>query len=45
MSPGDFITPTGEILSALEEFDLRIAPGEFLRHRRVPPARQSTTLG
>ena len=40
-----FVTPTGEILSALEDFDLSIAPGEFFAI--VGPTRcgKSTTLG
>jgi len=51
MSPGGFITPTGEILSALEDFDLRIAPGEFFaivrshRLRQVDHARTDRGAG
>src|SRR5260370_22086079 len=40
-----FITPTGEILSALEDFDLRIAPGEFFAIVGPTGCGKSTTLG
>src|SRR5258708_39750513 len=40
-----FITPTGEILSALEDFDLRIAPGEFFAIVGPTGCRKSPTLG
>ena len=40
-----FVTPTGEILSALEDFDLTIAPGEFCRHRRSDRLRQVDNAG
>ena len=39
-----FITPTGEILSALEDFDLRIAPGEFFAIVGPTGCGKSTTL-
>jgi NitT/TauT family transport system ATP-binding protein len=40
-----FITPTGEILSALEDFDLTIAPGEFFAIVGPTGCGKSTTLG
>src|SRR5260370_32997942 len=40
-----FITPTGEILSALEDFDLKIAPGEFFAIVGPTGCGKSTTLG
>jgi NitT/TauT family transport system ATP-binding protein len=40
-----FITPTGEILSALEDFDLSIAPGEFFAVVGPTGCGKSTTLG
>ena len=40
-----FVTPTGEILSALEEFDLSIAPGEFFAIVGPTGCGKSTTLG
>src|SRR5437879_6331655 len=40
-----FITPTGEILSALEDFDLSIAPGEFFAIVGPTGCGKSTTLG
>src|SRR6476661_10042693 len=40
-----FVTPTGEILSALEDFDLTIAPGEFCAIVGPTGCGKSTTLG
>ena len=40
-----FVTPTGEILSALENFDLSIAPGEFFAIVGPTGCGKSTTLG
>src|SRR5467141_1288915 len=40
-----FVTPTGEILSALEDFDLSIAPGEFCAVVGPTGCGKSTTLG
>ena len=40
-----FVTPTGEILSALEDFDLSIAPGEFFAIVGPTGCGKSTTLG
>src|SRR5258708_23511024 len=40
-----FITPSGEILSALEDFDLAIAPGEFFAIVGPTGCGKSTTLG
>jgi NitT/TauT family transport system ATP-binding protein len=40
-----FVTPTGEILSALEDFDLTIAPGEFFAIVGPTGCGKSTTLG
>src|SRR5260370_17374598 len=40
-----FITPTGEILSALEDFALAIAPGEFFAIVGPTGCGKSTTLG
>jgi NitT/TauT family transport system ATP-binding protein len=40
-----FVTPNGEILSALEDFDLTIAPGEFFAIVGPTGCGKSTTLG
>lgn len=40
-----FVTPAGEVLSALEEFDLTIAPGEFMAIVGPTGCGKSTTLG
>jgi len=40
-----FVTPNGEVLSALEEFDLSIAPGEFCAIVGPTGCGKSTTLG
>src|SRR6266581_574189 len=40
-----FVTPSGEILSALEDFDLSIAPGEFCAIVGPTGCGKSTTLG
>src|SRR4030088_1333584 len=40
-----FVTPAGEILSALEDFDLPIAPGEFFAIVGPTGCGKSTTLG
>ena len=40
-----FVTPTGEVLSALEEFDLTVAPGEFCAIVGPTGCGKSTTLG
>jgi NitT/TauT family transport system ATP-binding protein len=40
-----FVTPTGDILSALEDFDLTIAPGEFFAIVGPTGCGKSTTLG
>ena len=40
-----FVTPNGEVLSALEEFDLTIAPGEFCAIVGPTGCGKSTTLG
>src|SRR5260370_35306119 len=40
-----FVTPSGEVLSALEEFDLTIAPGEFCAIVGPTGCGKSTTLG
>jgi len=40
-----FVTPAGEILSALEDFDLAIAPGEFFAIVGPTGCGKSTTLG
>jgi NitT/TauT family transport system ATP-binding protein len=40
-----FVTPSGEILSALEDFDLTIAPGEFFAIVGPTGCGKSTTLG
>jgi NitT/TauT family transport system ATP-binding protein len=40
-----FVTPNGEILSALENFDLSIAPGEFFAIVGPTGCGKSTTLG
>jgi NitT/TauT family transport system ATP-binding protein len=40
-----FVPPTGEILSALEDFDLTIAPGEFFAIVGPTGCGKSTTLG
>jgi NitT/TauT family transport system ATP-binding protein len=40
-----FVTPTGEILSALEDFDLSIAPREFFAIVGPTGCGKSTTLG
>src|SRR3954451_6721831 len=40
-----FVTPDGKVLSALENFDLRIAPGEFFAIVGPTGCGKSTTLG
>jgi NitT/TauT family transport system ATP-binding protein len=40
-----FVTPTGDVLSALEDFDLTIAPGEFCAIVGPTGCGKSTTLG
>jgi NitT/TauT family transport system ATP-binding protein len=40
-----FVTPAGEILSALEDFDLSIAPGDFFAIVGPTGCGKSTTLG
>jgi NitT/TauT family transport system ATP-binding protein len=40
-----FVTPSGELLSALEDFDLSIAPGEFCAIVGPTGCGKSTTLG
>jgi NitT/TauT family transport system ATP-binding protein len=40
-----FVTPSGDILSALEEFNLEIAPGEFCAIVGPTGCGKSTTLG
>jgi NitT/TauT family transport system ATP-binding protein len=40
-----FVTPTGDVLSALEDFDLAIAPGEFCAIVGPTGCGKSTTLG
>src|SRR3954449_13420148 len=40
-----FVTPDGKILSALEDFDLTIAPGEFCAIVGPTGCGKSTTLG
>ena len=40
-----FVTPNGDILSALEDFDLTIAPGEFFAIVGPTGCGKSTTLG
>ncbi|WP_253711574.1 ABC transporter ATP-binding protein [Bradyrhizobium sp. WD16] len=40
-----FVTPSGDVLSALEDFDLRIAPGEFCAVVGPTGCGKSTTLG
>ncbi len=40
-----FVTPNGEILSALEDFDLTIKPGEFFAIVGPTGCGKSTTLG
>lgn len=40
-----FVTPSGEVLSALEDFDLAIAPGEFCAVVGPTGCGKSTTLG
>jgi len=40
-----FVTPSGEVLSALEEFDLTVAPGEFCAVVGPTGCGKSTTLG
>ncbi|MEH2471253.1 NitT/TauT family transport system ATP-binding protein [Nitrobacteraceae bacterium AZCC 2161] len=40
-----FVTPSGELLSALEDFDLNIAPGEFCAIVGPTGCGKSTTLG
>jgi NitT/TauT family transport system ATP-binding protein len=40
-----FVTPTGTVLSALEDFDLTIAPGEFCAIVGPTGCGKSTTLG
>src|SRR4030081_2792984 len=42
---GRFVTRPGEILSALEDFDLSIAPGEFFAIVGPTGCGKSTTLG
>src|SRR3978361_931284 len=39
-----FVTPSGELLSALEDFDLSIAPGEFCAIVGPTGCGKSTTL-
>jgi NitT/TauT family transport system ATP-binding protein len=40
-----FVTPSGDVLSALEDFDLTIAPGEFCAIVGPTGCGKSTTLG
>lgn len=40
-----FVTPSGEVLSALEDFDLAIQPGEFVAIVGPTGCGKSTTLG
>ncbi|MEZ0221496.1 ABC transporter ATP-binding protein [Tardiphaga sp. 1201_B9_N1_1] len=40
-----FVTPSGDVLSALEDFDLSIAPGEFMAVVGPTGCGKSTTLG
>ncbi|MCP9629172.1 ABC transporter ATP-binding protein [Rhodopseudomonas palustris] len=40
-----FVTPTGDVLSALEDFDLSVAPGEFCAIVGPTGCGKSTTLG
>src|SRR4051794_32402580 len=40
-----FVTPSGDVLSALEDFDLTIAPGEFCAVVGPTGCGKSTTLG
>jgi NitT/TauT family transport system ATP-binding protein len=40
-----FVTPSGEVLSALEDFDLTIQPGEFVAIVGPTGCGKSTTLG
>src|SRR3979411_725497 len=40
-----FVTPAGEILSALEDFDLSLAPGEFFAIVGPTGCGQAPTLG
>ncbi|HEY0330148.1 MAG TPA: ABC transporter ATP-binding protein [Rhodopseudomonas sp.] len=40
-----FVTPSGDVLSALEDFDLSIAPGEFMAIVGPTGCGKSTTLG
>jgi NitT/TauT family transport system ATP-binding protein len=40
-----FVTPSGDVLSALEDFDLTIAPGEFMAVVGPTGCGKSTTLG
>jgi len=40
-----FVTPSGDVLSALEDFDLSIAPGEFCAVVGPTGCGKSTTLG
>ncbi len=40
-----FVTPAGEVLSALEDFDLAIQPGEFMAIVGPTGCGKSTTLG
>src|ERR1051325_527775 len=40
-----FVTPDGSVLSALEDFDLTIAPGEFCAVVGPTGCGKSTTLG